>query len=69
MNVVLLRQDEEAFFRDYSASHKRLSELGFSPPSCLRLAMKKTMIAAAVAVTVVFLSYFYEMNKREYLSE
>lgn len=58
-------KDEEAFFRDYAASHKRLSELGFSPPSSLGLFIKKTVIAAAVAVTVVLLSYFYEMNKRD----
>ncbi|XP_057804753.1 L-ascorbate peroxidase 3-like isoform X2 [Salvia miltiorrhiza] len=63
--VTLYAEDEEAFFRDYAASHKRLSELGFSPPSSLRLAMKKTMIAAVVAVTVVFLSYLYEINKTE----
>ncbi|KAG6385874.1 hypothetical protein SASPL_154757 [Salvia splendens] len=63
--VILYAEDEEAFFRDYAASHKRLSELGFSPPSYLGLLIKKTMITAAVAVTVVLLSYFYEMNKRD----
>ncbi|KAH6799301.1 RADIATION SENSITIVE 17 [Perilla frutescens var. frutescens] len=63
--VILYAEDEEAFFRDYVVSHKRLSELGFTRPSCLRLALKKTMIAAAVAATMVLLSYFYEMNKRE----
>lgn len=63
--VILYAEDEEAFFKDYAASHKRLSELGFTPPSSLRLALKKTMIAAAVAATVVLLSYFYETNKRE----
>ncbi|KAL1566641.1 L-ascorbate peroxidase 3 [Salvia divinorum] len=63
--VIMYAEDEEAFFRDYAASHKRLSELGFSPPSSFRLAIKKTMVAAAVAVTVVFLSYLYEINKRD----
>ncbi|KAG8373632.1 hypothetical protein BUALT_Bualt11G0044500 [Buddleja alternifolia] len=56
--------DEEAFFRDYAASHKRLSELGFAPPSFLRLALNKTIMAVATAATVVILSYFYEISRK-----
>ncbi|KAK6154028.1 hypothetical protein DH2020_013667 [Rehmannia glutinosa] len=63
--VNLYAKDEEAFFRDYAASHKRLSELGFTQPSLLRLALKKTMIAVVVSATVVIFSYLYEINTRE----
>ncbi|KAF8377808.1 hypothetical protein HHK36_031193 [Tetracentron sinense] len=31
--VVLYAKDEDAFFRDYAVSHKKLSELGFIPSS------------------------------------
>lgn len=60
-----MRQDEEAFFKDYAASHKRLSELGFIPPSSLRSALRKTVMSVVVATTVVILSYLYEINRRE----
>lgn len=53
------------FFNDYVVSHKRLSELGFTPPSLLRLALKKTLMAVAVASTVVILSYLYEISRRD----
>lgn len=52
------------FFNDYAVSHKRLSELGFTPPSLLRLALKKTLMAVAVASTVVILSHLYEISRR-----
>ncbi|GFP78864.1 l-ascorbate peroxidase 3 peroxisomal [Phtheirospermum japonicum] len=51
-------KDKETFFKDYAASHKRLSELGFTPPSSsLRSALKKTIVAIGVFITVIILSY------------
>ena len=64
-------QDEDAFFSDYAESHKKLSELGFSPSSSRsKLIVKDSTILAqgavgvAVAAAVVILSYFYEVRKR-----
>jgi L-ascorbate peroxidase len=64
-------QDEDAFFTDYAASHKKLSELGFTPPSSsLKEAAKASVIVAqsavgvAVTAAVVILSYLYEVHKR-----
>ncbi|CAN4078709.1 unnamed protein product [Withania somnifera] len=55
----------------YAKSHKKLSELGFTPPSsCFKFAVKNSTVLAqgavgvAVAATVVILSYFYEINRR-----
>ncbi|KAL3377874.1 hypothetical protein AABB24_003998 [Solanum stoloniferum] len=69
--VELYAKDEEAFFRDYAESHKKLSELGFTPPSsCFKLTVKNSTVLAqgavgvAVAAAVVILSYFYEVNRR-----
>ncbi|KAL1820594.1 hypothetical protein ACET3Z_015463 [Daucus carota] len=60
--VELYAHDEEKFFEDYAESHKKLSELGFSPPpsSCSRttnLKLKYTVIGGVVAAVVVFLNY------------
>ncbi|KAL2520368.1 L-ascorbate peroxidase 3 [Forsythia ovata] len=66
--VELYAKDEDAFFRDYAASHKKLSELGFTlPSSCSRLAIKKakTLAKIAVGAAVVILSYFYAINRRD----
>jgi len=64
-------QDEDAFFSDYAASHKKLSELGFTPPSSSLKAITKnrtllaqSAVGVAVAATVIILSYFYEINRR-----
>ncbi|XP_055806430.1 L-ascorbate peroxidase 3-like [Solanum dulcamara] len=69
--VKLYAKDEEAFFRDYAESHKKLSELGFAPPSSsFKLTLKNSTVLAqgavgvAVAAAVVILSYFYELNRR-----
>ncbi|XP_059295158.1 L-ascorbate peroxidase 3-like [Lycium ferocissimum] len=69
--VELYAKDEEAFFRDYAESHKKLSELGFTPPSsCFKLPVKNSTVLAqgaigvAVAAAVVILGYFYEVNRR-----
>lgn len=64
-------QDEDAFFTDYAASHKKLSELGFNPPSLgFKDAVKNTALLAqsavgvAVAAAVVIFSYFYEVHRK-----
>lgn len=64
-------QDEDAFFKDYAVSHKKLSELGFTPPSfSLKEVTKSGIILAqsavgvAVAAAVVILSYIYEVRRK-----
>ncbi|RVW38553.1 L-ascorbate peroxidase 3 [Vitis vinifera] len=65
-------QDEDAFFRDYAISHKKLSELGFTPSSSSGskvIAKDSTVLAQSavgvvVAAAVVIMSYFYEVRKR-----
>ncbi|WVZ84006.1 hypothetical protein U9M48_031090 [Paspalum notatum var. saurae] len=66
-------KDEEAFFRDYAESHKKLSELGFKPP---RFALsyksgnkqKSFLVQAAagvaVAAAVVAWAYLCESNNK-----
>ncbi|XP_041010164.1 L-ascorbate peroxidase 3-like isoform X2 [Juglans microcarpa x Juglans regia] len=68
--VELYAKDEDAFFRDYAESHKKLSELGFAPSSSgSKVISKQSSIVAqsavgvAVAAAVVILSYFYEVHK------
>jgi L-ascorbate peroxidase len=65
-------QDEEAFFRDYAESHKKLSELGFTPPrsafSCKSGNKQKSLLVqaaagVAVAAAVVAWAYLCESNK------
>lgn len=61
-------QDEDAFFRDYAASHKKLSELGFSPSSSKTIQkdgsiLAQSAVGVAVAAAVVILSYVYEVRK------
>ncbi|KAB2602406.1 L-ascorbate peroxidase 3 [Pyrus ussuriensis x Pyrus communis] len=62
---------KEAFLRDYAESHKKLSELGFTPnlTSCKTSAKDSTIMAqgavgVAVAAVVVSLGYLYEAHKR-----
>ncbi|KAK6946424.1 hem peroxidase [Dillenia turbinata] len=68
--VELYAKDEDAFFRDYAESHKKLSELGFTPPSGSKITIKDSTLLAqgavgvAVAAAVVVLSYVYEVRKR-----
>uniref|UniRef100_A0A6N2N3Z0 L-ascorbate peroxidase n=1 Tax=Salix viminalis TaxID=40686 RepID=A0A6N2N3Z0_SALVM len=70
-HVFLYAEDEDAFFSDYSSSHKKLSELGFTPPSSSLKAITKnstlltrSAVGVAVAATVIILSYFIEINRR-----
>ncbi|KAI3824280.1 hypothetical protein L1987_05733 [Smallanthus sonchifolius] len=64
--VELYAKDEDAFFKDYAESHKKLSELGFSPPSYLKSNTTAALLAIGitVAATVVILSYFYELSRK-----
>ncbi|KAJ8533703.1 hypothetical protein K7X08_007027 [Anisodus acutangulus] len=49
--VELYAKDEEAFFRDYAISHRKLSELGFSPSSSgSKVSVKGSTILAQSAV-------------------
>ena len=62
-------QDEDAFFKDYAVSHKKLSELGFKPGSAGAKVKDSTILAqsavgVAVTAAVVILSYLYEMRKK-----
>ncbi|KAL6222256.1 hypothetical protein ACLB2K_005648 [Fragaria x ananassa] len=47
--VELYANDKDAFFRDYAVSHKKLSELGFSPPS----SGQKVGLALSIAAVLV----------------
>ncbi|PPD92713.1 hypothetical protein GOBAR_DD10345 [Gossypium barbadense] len=69
--VELYAKDEDAFFRDYAESHKRLSELGFDPSSSRSNSVAKdstilaqSTLGVAVAAAVVIVSYIYEVGKR-----
>ncbi|CAA2987428.1 L-ascorbate peroxidase 3, peroxisomal [Olea europaea subsp. europaea] len=63
--------DEDAFFKDYAESHKKLSELGFTPPSGSKPIIKdgtvlaQSAVGVAVAAAVVILSYLYEVRKKK----
>ncbi|THU67067.1 hypothetical protein C4D60_Mb05t20740 [Musa balbisiana] len=68
--VVLYATDEDKFFEDYAESHKKLSELGFTPPrTCLtrgktRSILQQGALGVAVAALLLVLSYFYEINRK-----
>ncbi|XP_048335321.2 L-ascorbate peroxidase 3-like isoform X1 [Ziziphus jujuba] len=51
-------KDEDVFFTDYAASHKKLSELGFTPPSSAskRTTLRGVVIAIGFALLVTALS-------------
>ncbi|XP_073011825.1 probable L-ascorbate peroxidase 4, peroxisomal [Typha latifolia] len=70
--VELYAKDEDLFFKDYAESHKKLSELGFTPrgpgaaakayPSSAILA--QSAVGVAVTAGVIILSYLYEASRR-----
>ncbi|KAH0871673.1 hypothetical protein HID58_078695 [Brassica napus] len=68
--VITQFPDEDAFFRDYAESHKKLSELGFNPNASAAKACSDSTVLAqgafgvAIAAAVVALSYFYEIRKK-----
>ena len=66
-------QDEEAFFRDYAASHKKLSELGFVPPTWTSRVitavknsstMAKTAAGVAFATTAIAITFYYRQRSQ-----
>eukprot|EP00178_Gracilaria_changii_P016089 TRINITY_DN4543_c0_g1_i1.p1 TRINITY_DN4543_c0_g1~~TRINITY_DN4543_c0_g1_i1.p1 ORF type:complete len:274 (-),score=29.07 TRINITY_DN4543_c0_g1_i1:72-845(-) len=72
-HVELYAKDEDLFFKDYAESHKKLSELGFTPRhtgSATKAGVKTSTVLAqsafgvAVAAGVVILSYLYEVSRR-----
>ncbi|KAI9165000.1 hypothetical protein LWI28_005842 [Acer negundo] len=62
--VVLYAKDEDAFLTDYALSHKKLSELGFSPPSSGFKVLAQGAVGVAVAAALVIFCYLYEFNRR-----
>nr|AAD43334.1 ascorbate peroxidase [Zantedeschia aethiopica] len=69
--VELFAKDEDAFFKDYAESHKKLSELGFTSPKSASksdahtsILLAQSAVGVAVAAAVVFLSYCYEVSRR-----
>ncbi|XP_008808406.1 probable L-ascorbate peroxidase 4, peroxisomal [Phoenix dactylifera] len=72
--VELYAKEEDLFFKDYAESHKKLSELGFTPRrtgSATKADAKTSVVLAqsafgvAVAAGVVILSYLYEVSRRK----
>ncbi|KAL5557529.1 hypothetical protein UlMin_039765 [Ulmus minor] len=47
--VELYAENEDAFFTDYAASHKKLSELGFTPSLAARYRLTQNAIGVAIA--------------------
>lgn len=70
--VELYAKDEDAFFKDYAESHKKLSELGFTPrgPASTKsdlstgIVLAQSAVGVAVAAAVVIVGYLYEASKR-----
>ncbi|KAK3224351.1 hypothetical protein Dsin_011376 [Dipteronia sinensis] len=62
--VELYAKDEDAFLTDYALSHKKLSELGFSPPSSGYKVLAQGAVGIAVAAALVIFGYLYEVNRR-----
>ncbi|XP_064957889.1 probable L-ascorbate peroxidase 4, peroxisomal [Musa acuminata AAA Group] len=71
--VEMYAKDEDLFFKDYAESHKKLSELGFTPrdtDSATKTIANSAVLAqsafgVAVAAAVVILSYRYEVTRRK----
>ncbi|KAJ0812469.1 putative L-ascorbate peroxidase [Helianthus annuus] len=66
--VDLYAKDEDAFFNDYALSHKKLSELGFTPSSKTVIkdgvVLAQSAVGVLVTAAVVILSYVYEARKK-----
>ncbi|CAL0314483.1 unnamed protein product [Lupinus luteus] len=64
--VEVYAKDEDAFFEDYAASHKKLSELGLTskPVAENRPTLALGVIAIVIATTVVILGYLDEVNRK-----
>uniref|UniRef100_A0A0E0M3X6 L-ascorbate peroxidase n=1 Tax=Oryza punctata TaxID=4537 RepID=A0A0E0M3X6_ORYPU len=60
-------KNEDAFFKDYVESHKKLSELGFTPASAKSDGpdiVTQSAFGVAVAAAVVIAGYLYESSKK-----
>ncbi|KAI3960591.1 hypothetical protein MKX01_003765 [Papaver californicum] len=70
-------ENENEFFKDYAVSHKKLSELGFTPKSsCPAIhhniveaaknsaLVQQSALVVAIAAATVILSYFFEVQRR-----
>ncbi|XP_023766875.1 L-ascorbate peroxidase 3 [Lactuca sativa] len=56
--VELYAKDEEAFLKDYGESHKKLSQLGFTPPLSPNAAYHlRRFVKIIAAVSVILISY------------
>jgi L-ascorbate peroxidase len=74
MPSTFVLQDEDTFFKDYAESHKKLSELGFTPRSSgaastkselpTAVVLAQSAVGVAVAAAVVIAGYLYEASKR-----
>ncbi|KAK1437860.1 hypothetical protein QVD17_03660 [Tagetes erecta] len=66
--VELYAKDEDAFFNDYALSHKKLSELGFTPSSKKVIkdgvVLAQSAFGVLVTAAVVIISYVYEARKK-----
>ncbi|TVU04645.1 hypothetical protein EJB05_47771 [Eragrostis curvula] len=69
--VELYAKDEDAFFKDYAESHKKLSELGFirssgpaKPELPTGVVLAQSAIGVAVAAAVVIVGYLYEASRK-----
>jgi len=72
--VELYAKDEDAFFKDYAESHKKLSELGFRDPSSLpagsgcevstSTVLVQGAVGVVVAAAVVIFGYLYEVQRK-----
>uniref|UniRef100_A0A1J3CSR5 L-ascorbate peroxidase n=1 Tax=Noccaea caerulescens TaxID=107243 RepID=A0A1J3CSR5_NOCCA len=62
--VELYAKDEDVFLRDYAISHKKLSELGFTPPRKIPSAVAQQTIGITVAAAIVIFTICYEASKR-----
>jgi L-ascorbate peroxidase len=65
-------QDEDAFFKDYAESHRKFSELGFTPRSSgpaksdlpTAAVLAQSAFGVAVAAAVVIAGYLYEASRK-----
>ncbi|WOL16787.1 hypothetical protein Cni_G25575 [Canna indica] len=68
--VQLYAEDEDAFFKHYAESHKKLSELGFTPPkTCSSEGNTNSIllhgaIAVALGALVLVLNHIYEIDEK-----
>ncbi|KAK9990143.1 hypothetical protein SO802_025128 [Lithocarpus litseifolius] len=66
--VELYAKDEDAFFSDYAVSHKKLSELGFNPPS-LGAAKSSARIVVALAAVLVLFGYLFDIYRKSQVNK